>query len=226
MNWNTVLFDLDGTLIDTTELILHCFELSWKKVFGRKLDRQRYLATIGIPLREAMRILLNEELQDRGKSEFCSDAPLLEVLVQEYRACNTIHHDDLAMAFPGISSTVSELKKRGYQIGVVSSKTKELGLRGMNLFGLEDLIDDAVFLEDSVRHKPHPEPLLLALQRFGISEKQAAYVGDSRHDMQAGKAAGIWTVAALWGPIPRKELEQEKPDQLAATPSQLLEIFP
>ncbi len=225
MNRSTVLFDLDGTLIDTTELILHCFELSWKKVYGRKLDRQRYLATIGIPLREAMRILLNEELQDRGKSEFCSDTPLLEALVQEYRACNTIHHDHLAMAFPGISSTVSELKKRGYQIGVVSSKTKELGLRGMNLFGLEDLIDDAVFLEDSVRHKPHPEPLLLALQRFGISEKQAAYVGDSRHDMQAGKAAGIWTVAALWGPIPRKELEQEKPDQLAATPSQLLEIF-
>jgi pyrophosphatase PpaX len=226
MNRSAVLFDLDGTLIDTTELILHCFELSWKKVYGRKLDRQRYLATIGIPLREAMRILLNEEVQDRGESESSSDTPLLEALVQEYRACNAIHHDQLAKPFSGVSSTVFELRKRGYQIGVVSSKTQELGLRGLNLFGLRGLMDDVVFLEDSVRHKPDPEPLLLALQRFGISEKQAAYVGDSRHDMQAGKAAGIRTVAALWGPIPRKELEREKPDQLAATPSQLLEIFP
>jgi len=66
----------------------------------------------------------------------------------------------------------------------------------------------------------------LALERFGISEKQAAYVGDSRHDMRAGKAAGMSTVAALWGPIPRGELELENPDQLAATPSRLLEIFP
>lgn len=226
MKRGAVLFDLDGTLIDTTELILHCFDLSWGKVYGKKLDRQCYLATIGIPLREAMRILLNEEIRGRGESELSFEHSLVEALVQEYRACNAIHHDQLAKPFSGISSTVSELRRRGYQIGVVSSKTKELGLRGLNLCALQDLVDDAVFLEDSLRHKPHPEPLLLALQRFGISEEQAAYVGDSRHDMQAGKAAGIRTVAALWGPMSRKELEQENPDQLAATPSQLLEIFP
>ena len=226
MKRRTILFDLDGTLIDTTELILHCFDLSWGTIYGKKLDRQCYLATIGIPLREAMRILLNEEIRSSVESEISSEDPRVEALVQEYRACNTIHHDQMAKPFSGVSSTVSELRKRGYQIGVVSSKTRELGLRGLNLCALQDLIDDAVFLEDSLRHKPHPEPLLLALYRFGISEKQAAYVGDSRHDMQAGKAAGMSTVAALWGPIPRKELEQEKPDHLVATPSQLLTIFP
>lgn len=226
MKRKTILFDLDGTLIDTTELILHCFDLSWGKVFGRKLDRQCYLATIGIPLREAMRILLNEKIRGSGESEFSFDNPVVETLVQEYRACNAVHHDQMAKPFSGVSPTVLELRKRGYQIGVVSSKTKELGLRGLNLCALQDLIDDAVFLEDSLRHKPDPEPLILALQRFGVSPKQASYVGDSRHDMQAGKAAGVGTVAALWGPIPRKELEQEEPDQLAATPSQLLEIFP
>jgi len=81
-------------------------------------------------------------------------------------------------------------------------------------------------MDDTSRHKPHPEPLLVALERLQLAPQQAIYVGDSRHDMQAGRSAGMRTVAALWGPVPRSALELENPDVLACSPEELLKIFP
>jgi phosphoglycolate phosphatase-like HAD superfamily hydrolase len=90
---------------------------------------------------------------------------------------------------------------------------------------LWEFIEVFISMDDTSRHKPHPEPLLLALEKLQVAPKQAVYVGDSRHDMQAGRAAGLRTVAALWGPVPRNELELENPDVLAHTPQTLLNIF-
>ena len=110
-------------------------------------------------------------------------------------------------------------------ISVVSSKGRELGLRGLRLCALESLIDSAVFLEDTAVHKPNPEPILAALDRLKRPADAAAYVGDSRHDMVAARAAGVRSVAALWGPAPRSELESEHPDHSAESVKDLLEIF-
>ena len=207
-----ILFDLDGTLIDTTGLILCCFDHSWQTVCGRIPARAGVLATFGIPLREAMLRL-------------GADADLAERLVTEYRQYNSANHDLLARPFTGVRQTVCELRARGYLTGVVTSKSRELALRGLKLCELDALIDAAVFLEDTARHKPAPEPILAALEKLSVEASAAIYVGDSPHDMAAGRAAGVRTAAALWGSLARAELEREGPDYLLESPDELLEIF-
>lgn len=221
-----ILFDLDGTLIDTTNLILQCFEHTWQKVCGLSHRRETLIETFGIPLREAMvRLLAKRPNPSEPQNGLSSEADLLESLVQEYRYFNSANHDLLALPFEGVCQTLSELRQRGYRIGVVTSKGRELALRGLKLCALDSLIDTAVFLEDTDRHKPDPTPILTATERLGLSPLSAAYIGDSRYDIIAGRAAGVRTVAALWGPYPRIELEKERPDHLLESVVDLLEIF-
>lgn len=158
-----------------------------------------------------------------GQLEF--DNETIDKLLIEYRCYNFANHDQLARPFERTGEVLSELRRRGYLISVVTSKTRELGLRGLKLFSLDSLIDSAVFLEDTDFHKPRPEPILAALDRLSQNAHNAVYVGDSRHDMVAARAAGVRSVAALWGPAPRAELESEKPDYIAESITDLLEIF-
>lgn len=215
-----ILFDLDGTLIDTTNLILNCFAHSWQSVCDLTHPRAALIKTFGMPLREAMRRLL---VASNGHIESVDET--VERLLAEYRAFNVANHDSLAVGFAGVHPTVTELRRRGYLTGVVTSKSRELALRGLRLCSLDAMIDAAVFLEDTDRHKPEPEPVLVALERLNVSANRAAYVGDSCHDLVAGRAAGVRTVAALWGPMPRADLECEKPDYMAESPGDLLDIF-
>jgi len=153
-------------------------------------------------------------------------AGFVESLVREYRACNAANHDRLARPFPGMELVVGKLRDRGYALGVVTSKSCEFAQRGLRLCALWEFMDVFISMDDTSIHKPRPEPLLLALERLQVVPEHAVYVGDSRHDMQAGRVAGMQTVAALWGPVPRSELELEKPDALTCGPEELLEIFP
>jgi pyrophosphatase PpaX len=221
-----ILFDLDGTLIDTTELILYCFNYSWNSVFGRSQSREAYVATMGLPLPAGMRRLLaaTDDLNQAAIGER-GTAELVERLLCEYRACNAAHHDRLARKFDGMSEVVAVLRQRGYFTGMVTSKSQAFAIRGLRLCGLAKLMDSCVFMEDTTRHKPEPEPIQLALERLRVSACQAVYVGDSCHDMQSGRAAGVGTVAALWGPVPEAELRNEQPDFLAASPVDLLGMF-
>ena len=222
-----ILFDLDGTLIDTTELILYCFNHAWVTICGRTHPPEAFIATMGIPLKNAMHKLLKatDGLQPEQIGELRT-AGFTESLVQEYRACNAANHDRLARPFPGMETVVDKLRDRGYSVGVVTSKSREFAQRGLRLCTLWEFIDVFISMDDTSIHKPRPEPLLLALDKLQVHPRQAVYVGDSRHDMQAGRAAGMRTVAALWGPLPRSELELESPDVLASRPEELLEIFP
>lgn len=221
-----MLFDLDGTLIDTTGLILRCFEHSWQTVCGLKHSREALIDTFGTPLRAAMKSLASAS-SDLSKlvADESGGAELIEKLIAEYRSFNAANHDQMARPFEGAQDTIMTLRARGYMIGVVTSKSRELATRGLRLCSLERLIDASVFLEDTHRHKPEPEPILAALEKLNAQARHAAYVGDSRHDIIAGRAAGVTTVAALWGPFPRAELEREQPDHLVESIAALLEIF-
>ena len=153
------------------------------------------------------------------------DEDKTERLLSEYRSFNLANHDSMVREFPGARRAMEKLKERGYLVGVVSSKGRELGRRGLELCSLDCFLDVAIFLEDTDHHKPRPEPVLKALERLKARPGLAAYVGDSRHDLIAGRAAGVRTVAALWGPAPRESLEQEHPDFSAESIQDLLEIF-
>ena len=221
-----ILFDLDGTLIDSTELILRCFQHSWETVCGYNHSRDALVQTFGTPLRDAMhRLLTAAPTPGSAGTQNEVDPVIVDRLLVEYRAFNVANHDLLARPFERTCDVLAELRRRGYLISVVTSKSRELALRGLRLFSLDALIDSAVFLEDTDFHKPHPEPILAALKKLSETAQAAAYVGDSRHDIVAARAAGVRSVAALWGPAPRTELEREGPDFVAESITDLLEIF-
>jgi pyrophosphatase PpaX len=224
-----ILFDLDGTLIDTTDLILRCFAHTWQNVCGISHSREDIVATFGMPLRIAMhRLLANHQLNSIDLpvvSLSILNDEVVEQLLTTYRTFNVTHHDSLARPFEKTEQVVSMLRLRGYAIGVVTSKSRELAIRGLQLCKLDELIDEAIFMEDTLRHKPEPEPILAALEKFQIKPGEAVYVGDSFHDIVAGRAAGVKTIAAAWGPMPRAELERERPDLMVESIADLLNIF-
>jgi pyrophosphatase PpaX len=222
---HAILFDLDGTLLDSTELILQCFQHSWTTVCGFNHSREDLVQTFGTPLRAAMNCLLltGGSQRDGDSAEIAGE--IIDKLLAEYRSYNVAYHDFLARPFEGTREVLAELRSRGYLIAVVTSKGRELALRGLRLCALDDLIDSAIFLEDTTLHKPNPEPIIAALQQLSEPSRSAVYVGDSRHDIVAGRAAGVRTVAALWGPAPRIELELERPDFTAESIQDLLEMF-
>ena len=223
---HAILFDLDGTLLDSTELILRCFEHSWEAVCGFNHSREVLVQTFGTPLRAAMnQLLLDPRAAKNGGRGTELTGEIVDRLLTEYRSYNIANHDLLARPFEGARDVVTELRRRGYLIALVTSKSRELGMRGLKLCGLDGLIDSTVFLEDTSLHKPHPEPILAALRKLSEPSQNAAYVGDSRHDIVAARGAGVRTIAALWGPAPRIELEREQPDFALESIKDLIEIF-
>jgi pyrophosphatase PpaX len=224
-----ILFDLDGTLIDTTDLILCCFAHAWQNVCGIRHSRENLLATFGIPLRVAMQRLLATQPTDsidlKNVSFESSSDEVVEQLLTTYRTFNAANHDCLARRFDKTEHVVSTLRSRGYRIGLVTSKSRELALRGLQLCALDHLIDEAIFMEDTVRHKPDPEPIYAVLEKLQVKSSAAVYIGDSFHDIIAGRAAGVKTIAAAWGPMPRAELERQHPDLMVESIADLLNIF-
>jgi len=187
-----VLFDLDGTLIDTIELILASMRHATSTVLGETIPDEVLMHNVGVPLSVQM-------------DEFAPER--VEELLRVYRAHNAIVHDDLVGEYAGTAAALTVLAGRGVRMGVVTSKSRAVALRGLERFALEGFFETLVAYEDTDIHKPRPEPLLEAARRMGVDIGACAYVGDSPHDMTAAVAAGAISVAALWGPFPQRVLE-------------------
>ena len=197
----TILFDLDGTLIDSKDLILSSFRHTMETHRGSALPDEAWLATMGRPLVVQLR-------------EFASDEAEVEAMLATYLEHNLSHHDGMVRSYPGIADTVSRLRDDGYALGIVTSKQLKGTLRGLRSCGLsEEWFGSIVTADDVTRGKPDPEPLHIALREMEEADPgRAVYIGDSIHDMQAGGAAGTRTAAALWGPYEREILEPARPD--------------
>jgi pyrophosphatase PpaX len=201
--WAAVLFDLDGTLADTVELILRCYRHTMRTHLGRELPDERWLATMGTPLRVQLR-------------DFAQDDDEAALMLDTYVTYQRGIHDQLVRPFPGAVETARGLKERGTPVAVVTSKRREMALRTLDRCGLADEYDALVTADDVIRGKPDPEPVRMALDRLGVRDDapRALMVGDSPWDLRAGRAAGTRTAAALWGPYERSTLEAEAPDFL------------
>ena len=146
-----ILFDLDGTLIDTTGLILACFDHSWRSVTGQGRTRDALVATFGMPLREAMNRLVSEPETSEPNRDGCSlDPQLIDRLLLEYRSFNLANHDGMVRSFVGAGQVMAELRNRGYLVGVVTSKSRELGQRGLELCSLDRLVNVTVFVRTPI----------------------------------------------------------------------------
>ena len=214
-----ILFDLDGTLIDTTELILQSFAHAFDAHLpGRLPTRADLVSTFGRSLPAAL-------LELAVLNGVADPERLADEMLATYREFQRHHHDTLIQPFDGIAEMLDALDSRGYRLGVVTSKMQHFARRGMRIFDLEKYFDVAVFHDDVTRHKPDPEPLLEAARRAGADPREAFYIGDSIHDVVAGRAAGMTTVAVLWGPFEREVLEAVTPHYLVREPAELLGLL-
>lgn len=218
-----VLFDLDGTLIDTTELIYRSYQHAFRSVLATPMDREELYVGHGQPLAEAFAAILARRRVELPDAELSA---LIDRLIRTYREFNLANHDLLAREFPGVRQVLDELRRGGVALGLVTSKSRAIAQRGLDLIGIAEYFRTAVFMEDTTRHKPDPDPLWLALDRLGWRDhpRQALYVGDSTHDLRAGRAAGVQTAAALWGPFPRESLAALEPDYLLSSIVAVLEL--
>ena len=196
------LFDFDGTLVDTTEMIFQSMRHATSSVLGREdFSREELLANVGQPLPRQMELF---------------DAERAELLLEAYRAHHEEHHDSLIAEFPGVDEALSRLRAAGVRIIVVTSKRRRSVEMALEKFpGLDLVVDLFVTMEDTTEHKPHPEPLLKGLELAGdVPRDRAVYVGDSPFDVQAAKAAGLTSVAVSWGAFSEDTLREADPDHL------------
>jgi pyrophosphatase PpaX len=192
-----LLFDLDGTLLDTIDLLLDCMEFAFA---GRAHvpTRAEWTAGIGTPLRGQMRAwhVADHEVED---------------VVARYRTHQDAHLERMTRVFPGAVDVLQWARAERIPTAVVTSKGRGMTERSLRHVGLLDAFDVIITADDTTRHKPDPTPVHLALSTLGVAPARALFVGDSTHDMHAGRAAGTFTGAALWGPFSRDALAPTQP---------------
>ena len=186
MRYPVVLFDLDGTVVDTGAIILASMRHAAETVLGGDYSDDQLLAAVGGPGLEAQMQALDPARADE--------------LVRVYRAHNEPLHDTIAVC-EGMDVVLDELRDRGHRLGVVTAKRRRTVDLAFARIPIEHLFETVVGGDETAEHKPHPAPLLLALERLGARPDDAAYVGDSPFDMQAAKAAGLHAIGVGWGGI-------------------------
>lgn len=192
-----VLFDLDGTLIDTVGLLLECARHTFEGRTPAPTDDE-WIAGIGTPLRKQF-------------AAYTTSDEEIEALTQRYRAYQREHHDRLTTAFPGVLETLNLLEAQGHPMGIVTSKSNEMMDRGLEWVGIMRHMRTRIGMDNAKKHKPDPDPVLTALDELGYGTHEALFLGDSPHDIASGNAAGVISVAALWGPFTREQLDPYHP---------------
>lgn len=194
-----VLFDLDGTLIDSIDHIIACWQETVRICLKREITREEVLPTLGRALLECF----EDMAPGRG-------AEMREV----YRAHQKGTHDTMVTLISGTREALDRLRDAGLALGVVTSKGLPVASEGLNLFGLMPYFSTLVTYEDTTRHKPNPDPLLVAIERLDVQPENVVYVGDAVVDIQAGKAAGTHTIGVTWGAGDLDSLVAAMPDHL------------
>jgi pyrophosphatase PpaX len=217
----TILFDFDGTLVNTTPLILRSFRETWQHHLGFSFADDTYISTFGTHLHSAIGELL-ELGAETGRHPAPADRDvIIGEMLGTYRRINLDWHDSMVEPFQGIDQMLENLQQKGVRMGIVSSKLRAGVERGLRLFGLGGFFEQIVAAEDVSRHKPDPEPICLALERLGVPAARTLYLGDSTHDIHAGRAAAVSTAAAAWGPFPRHMLISSGPDYILDSPAEV-----
>jgi pyrophosphatase PpaX len=212
VRFRVVLFDLDGTLIDSGPIILASMQHSVRTVLGREIPPEELGLTIG-----GQGIVAQMQ---------AIDAERADELLEAYKEHNDGLHDTLE-AFDDLLALLPSLKAEGRKLGIVTAKRHRTVALALERFpALEAEFDVVVAHEDTSRHKPDPDPVLFAIERLGGEPADSAYIGDSPFDIRAAKAAGVFAVAVGWGGIhPDERLLAEEPDAFVRFPEELLDVL-
>jgi pyrophosphatase PpaX len=204
-----VLFDLDGTLIDTNNLIIQSFKHTYKKHLDIDVPESEIVMCFGEPLFDTL------ARYDKDNAH---------ILIQTYRAYNEAIHDELTTEINGAKETLRELRALGVKTAVVTSKRRELAERGLKLFNLQDFMEVIVTPEDTTKHKPDAEPVLKACQMLDIKPEEALMVGDSHFDILCGNNAGAKTCLVKYTVLPVEDIMGHNPSYAVDHIKDILEI--
>ncbi|GEL07839.1 pyrophosphatase PpaX [Salisediminibacterium halotolerans] len=207
----TVLFDLDGTLINTMDLItlsfLHTLEIYFP---DRHYTREEVQTFIGPPLSETFGRL------NPGKEE---------EMITEYRKFNHANHDRLVTPYEGVTETLEQLHAEGRKMAIVTSKRRDTAIKGLELMDLTRFFPVIVSLDEVTKHKPDPEPLDIALEQLDAERSSAMMVGDSEHDILSGQNAGMLTAGVAWSIKGREHLAAYRPNIMLEKMPDLLDYI-
>jgi pyrophosphatase PpaX len=206
---SAILFDFDGTLADTTNLIIESFKYTVRKHLNYDIEAEALYPSFGRPLIDA----LEELAPNRG-----------EELIKTYREFNLLNHDQMINIFDKVPETLAALKEKGLKLGIVTSKARHTLEKGLDLYNLGSYFDAIVALEDTACHKPHPEPVLHCLKLLETCPEQALYVGDSPHDIKSAHEAGVKAVAVRWSYLSWDSIIAENPEFTIESIEELLTI--
>lgn len=204
-----VLFDLDGTLIDTNDLIIDSFKYTLKKHLNLEVDKDEIVMHFGEPLLDTLAGYDKENAH---------------ILMQTYRTYNETIHDELTKEITGAKETLQELKALGVKVGVVTSKRRNIAEQGLKLFNLFDIMDVFITPEDTAKHKPDGEPVMKACENLSISPKEAVMVGDSHYDILCGKNAGAKSCLVKYTALPIDKIMLYEPDYIIEEIKDILNI--
>lgn len=212
-NTNTILFDFDGTIMNTNELIIMSWQYTFRTVEGKERDIDSIIKTFGEPLLVTMAKELPQIPVDEG--------------VEIYRGFLKQHFEDMIAPFPGMPELIRKLKLLGYTNGLVTSRTKESTHAGLSQFGLLEYFDCVVSCDDTKKHKPDPEPLQIAIKELCADPERSVMLGDSMFDILCAKNAGVKSVLVGWQmAVTEEEIKGPfGPDFIIQKPEELLALL-
>lgn len=183
MKTKALLFDFDGTLLNTNDLIIQTFMYIFDEKFPGQYSTEDCLRFIGPSLKQTFDELTPGET---------------DVMIGKYKEWNAINHDRLVTSYDAVVETLEELHNLGIKMAIVSTKSRESLARGLKVLCAEQYFDVIVGLDDVEHVKPHPEPVLQALQKLGVGKEEAIMIGDNSHDIEGGQNAGVRTAGVAW----------------------------
>lgn len=207
---NTVLFDFDGTIMDTNDLIFQSWQHTFRTLRGIEVSHETIRATLGEPLELTM-------------ENFFPEVPLQKCL-DTYREW---HHDkfvDLIKLFPGMLELLEELRARGYKMGLVTSRLKYTTMLGVEKYDLARFFDYILTADDTDKHKPDPAPILITLEKLGSLPEESIMIGDTLLDMGCARNAGVTSVLVDWT-IAVADEDKNQADYIIKKAEDLLEIL-
>ena len=208
-----ILFDFDGTLVNTNDVILASWQHTYRHYLGHEMPVDHITSCFGEPL------LLTMEREFPGVNP--------QESADVYRQYQLENADKLVTIFPGIKELLADLKAAGYVLGIVTSRTRESALRYMDMFAITSYFSDLVTCDDTTVHKPNPEPILLAMSKLGASAEESIMIGDSPFDIKCANNAGVDSVMVNWR-ITCDEtsvIDDAKVDYWIHQPSDLVELL-
>jgi len=210
---NTVLFDFDGTVMDTNEVVYKSWQHTYNKLIGKDGDEETIYKTFGEPL-----VLSMEKAFPKVP---------VEESIQIYRDYHYKNFEELISLFPGMKELLKENKIRKYKTALVTSRLKKTTIKGLEKYQIKDLFDCIVTMEDCTKYKPDSEPINIALNKLKSRPQESIMIGDTMYDILCAKNAGVKSVLVSWAEAldANKIPKVDCPDYIIDKANELLKII-